>query len=348
MLRSNAAAARRADKLLLDLSSNRGARRAGGAMAAVASFFAFAATTGVSAESLAQPRDVSLEHAAADYVRFREDVAAIEAIPFTSAETTREAHRRLSAHDAQAMSAGWVAYAALVAADTPSFRESLEEAVSSKKKNKKKLSGADAFLDELAADPGYPRRLKGANEAIERVLNMTKHDATRFATLGEAFKAQAYAMQKTKWGVAKIPASSARISDADSYARGRPDAKAPTLASVTEKGVTAPTLASVDGPWGADWGKGGGSGRMTEPNAEVIMNRVLNLAARYAISGVNQKTVAVYAKNDKSNQCLSFAQLTLRQCIAATRAPYEEAFCLGEHALNDVSGCIGWVAGVEK
>jgi hypothetical protein len=38
------------------------------------------------------------------------------------------------------------------------------------------------------------------------------------------------------------------------------------------------------------------------------------------------------------------ARLTLRQCIAATRAPYEEAFCIGEHALNDVSACLGWVA----
>ncbi len=317
-------------------------------MAAAASFFAFAATTGVSAESLAQPRDTALERAAADYVRFREDVAVVEATPFTSAETTREAHRRLSAHKAEALSSGWVAYAALVAAETPAFRESLEEAISGKKKGRNKLSGTDAFLAELAADPAYPRRLKGANDAIARVLAMTAQDAKRFASLGESYKEQAYAMQKTKWGVAKIPASSARLSDADGYFRSRPAASAPSLAAVTEKGVTAPTLASAEGPWAADWGKGGASGRMSEPNAEVVMNRVLNLAARYAVSGVNEKTVSVYARNDKSNSCLSFAQLTLRQCIAATRAPYEEAFCLGEHALNDVSECIGWVASVDK
>lgn len=77
------------------------------------------------------------------------------------------------------------------------------------------------------------------------------------------------------------------------------------------------------------------------------MNRVLNLAARYAVSGVNEKTVSVYARNDKSNSCLSFAALTFKQCIAATRTPYEEAFCIGEHGLNDVSSCIGWVAGVQ-
>ncbi|MGD9801258.1 MAG: hypothetical protein AB7F91_02450 [Parvularculaceae bacterium] len=323
------------------------ARRIGGAIASAASIIAFAATSGVSAESLAQPRDTALERAAADYVRFREDVAVIEATPFNSAETTREAHRRLSAHTAEDLSAGWVAYAALVAADTPAFREALEKEVSSRKKVKG-LSGADAFFAQLAEDPAYPRKLKGADEAMNRVLAMTTQDAARFTALGESFKEQAYAMQKTSWGKAKIPSSSSRLSDAETYARARPSAAAPTLASTTQKGVTTPGLASANAAWNPEWGKGGGSGQMTEPNAQVIMNRVLNLASRYAVSGVNDKTVAVYARNDKSNSCLSFATLTLKQCIAATRAPYEEAFCLGEHALNDVASCIGWVAGVDK
>ena len=346
MLRCLSPARRRTDHRKFSLKTTTPDRRIGGLFASVASILAFAATSGVSAESLAQPRDTALERAAADYVRYREDVAAIEATPFTSAETTREAHRRLSAHDADDLSRGWVAYAALVAADTPAFRKALEKEVSSKKKVNG-MSGADAFFAKLSADPSYPRQLKGADEAISRVLAMTTHDAARFTALGEAFKEQAYAMQKTSWGKSKIPASAARLSDAETFARSRPSATAPSLASTTQKGVTAPSLASANEAWNPDWGKDTGSGRMTEPNAQVIMNRVMNLAARYAVGGVNMKTVEVYAKNDKSNSCLSFAALTLKQCIAATRAPYEEAFCLGEHALNDTASCIGWVAGVE-
>lgn len=346
MLRRPSPAKSRTNCWTFTLKAAPPARRIGGAMASAASILAFAATSGVNAESLAQPRDTALERAAADYVRFREDVAAIEATPFNSAETTREAHRRLSAHKSDDLSSGWVAYAALVAADTPAFREALEKEVASKKKVNG-MTGADAFFAKLAADPAYPRQLKGADEAMSRVLAMTTHDAARFTALGEAFKEQAYAMQKTSWGKSKIPASSARLSDAESYARSRPSATAPSLASITEKGVTAPSLSSANAAWNPEWGKDAGSGRMTEPNAQVIMNRVMNLAARYAVSGVSEKTVAVYAKNDKSNSCLSFAALTLKQCIAATRAPYEEAFCLGEHALNDTASCIGWVAGVE-
>jgi hypothetical protein len=339
---------RRAGKIsALSASSPQVSRVSGGAMTTAAALFAFAVTGAVNAESLAQPRDTALERSAANYIAFRDDIAAIEATPFNSAETTREAHRRLSAHNSTDLSAGWVAYAALVAADTPEFKEALQKEVNGKKKRGSKLSGPDAFFAKLAEDPGYPRTLPGANDAIKRVLAMTTQDTTRFIELGEAFKSQAYAMQKTSWGKSKIPSGTVRLSDADAYARKRPAATAPSLASVTEKGVTAPSLASTTSNWDPNWGAQAGAGKMTEPNAQVIMNRVLNLAARYAVSGVNEKTVSVYAKNDKSDLCLSMATLTLKQCIAATRAPYEEAFCLGEHGLNDVATCVGWVAGVD-
>lgn len=303
-----------------------------------------ALTSAVGAESLAQPSNAPLERRAADYVRFREDVAAIEATPFKSAETTREAHRRLSAHQSKSLSSGWVAYAALVAADTPGFKAAIEKEMSDAK-GPNGLRGRDALFALMAQDPSYVGNLDGADEAASRVLAMTAADVGRIATLGEAFKAQAYAMQKTTWGKSKIPAPSARLDDADAYARGRGAPEAPALPSQTDKGVTQPMLASATETWSADWGaKAAGRGN-SEPNAQVIVTRILNLAARYSANGMNDKLVEVYAKNDRADQCLSMASLTLRQCIAATRAPYEEAFCLGEHALNDVAKCVGWVAG---
>jgi hypothetical protein len=306
-----------------------------------------AASTTVAADTLAQPRQTALERRAAEYVRFRTDVAAVEATPFDSAKTTREAHLRLSAHDSMALSSGWVAYAALVAADTPEFAEALEKEVKARKDRKTGLAGRDAFLAKLAADPSYPRKLPGAREAMNRVLAVTAQDATRFAALGEAFKEQAYAMQRTSWGKSRIASSQQRLSEAAAYARSRPATPVPAFQASAKGGVVAPMLASVDEAWAPDWGAQGRARGNDEPNAQVILDRVLNLAARYAVGEVNEKLVDVYAKNDRAERCLSMASLTLRQCIAATRAPYEEAFCLGEHALNDVAGCIGWVAGVD-
>jgi hypothetical protein len=328
-------------------------RLGGGAMSTVSSFLAFAIVGGATAESLAQPRDTSLEAAAAAYIAYREDVAALEATPIANAEAIREAHRRLAAHDSDALANGWVAYAALVAADTPEFRQSLQRELSGddgKKKKKKKgessLSGVDAFNAKMAEDPGYPRTLSGANAAIARVLAMTANDLGRVSTLGEAYKTQAYALQKTKWGMAKLPPTAKRIEDADSYKRSRSAAVAPTLASTNEAGVFAPGLDSAES-WKSEWASGSSGGRIADDNAQVMINRVLALAAKYSVGATNAKYVETYAKNTKASNCLSLSALTLRQCIAATRAPYEEAFCVGEHGLNDVTRCLGWVAGVE-
>lgn len=313
--------------------------------ASVGVLAAVIACGGVSADTLAQPRDTALERRAAAYVQFRADVSAVEAAPFDSAKATREAHVRLSAHDSAALSGGWVAYAALVAADTPAFAQALKNEVGGRKDRRTGLSGRDAFFAKLASDPSYARKLPGAKDAIDRVLAMTAQDAARYGTLGEAFKTQAYAMQRTSWGKQKIPSSQERLSEAAAFARTRPAAAAPVLQISTKDGVTAPMLASTDAAWAPDWGAAGLPIANSEQNAQVILDRVLNLAARYAVGGVNEKMVEVYAKNDRAEQCLSMSTLTLRQCIAATRAPYEEAFCLGEHALNDVARCIGWVAG---
>ena len=307
--------------------------------------------SGVNAQSLAQPRDTAIERRAAAYIQFREDVAAIEQAPFTSAEMTRDAHRRLNAHDSVSLSSAWVAFAALVAAETPEFAEALKEEVKEKKRrrrNKDELTGRDAFLAKLSQNPSYPRTMPGADEAMARVLAMTVQDGARITALGEGFKEQAYAIQKTAWGKAKLPASSAeRLTDADNFARSRPRATTPILAGASVDGVTAPALANASETWSADWGRAGPSGSIAEGNAQVIMDRVLNLAARYAIGATNDKLVDVYAKNNRSDQCLSLAKLTLIQCIKATRTSYEEAFCLGEHGLNDVANCIGWVADAE-
>lgn len=319
------------------------ARIRAGRTAMIAVFAGFAATA-VSADTLAQPKDDSLERAAAHYVRFREDVAAIEAMPFDNAGVTREAHRRFSAHEPDQLTAGWVAYAALVAADTPEFAEALKKEVK-KKKRRGELGGKDGFMSNLAQDPSYARKMKGADKAVEAVLAMTMQDGARITALGEAFKSQAYAMQKTAWGKKRIASSQERLNEAARYSRSRGDANAPRFDRAVDGGVVAPSLASAQGEWSADWGQSNARGRLTESNAQVIVDRVLNLAARYSVGTLNGKVVDVYAKNNKSQRCLEMAKLTLDQCIAATRTPYEEAFCLGEHALNDVSTCTGWVAG---
>lgn len=350
MLRSSSVSQRSHNRLTRSKSARAAALAPRGRVVVAALALSASASAGIAAESLAQPADTALERRAAAYVAFREDVATVEATPFNSASTTREAHKRLATHDSKALSAGWVAYAALVAADTPEFVEGLQAELSAAPKKGKKVKGAaalkgrDAFFAKLAEDPTYAGKVAGADLALQRVLSMTAQDAARFSALGESFKQQAYAMQRTAWGKSKIPAGAQRNAEAAQFGAARPAKPMPASQAVTSDGVTAPMLNSLDGAWAPGWGASAPAPRDIEPNARVVLDRVLNLAARYAVGGANEKLVDAYAKNDRADQCLYIATLTLRQCIAATRAPYEEAFCLGEHALNDVSGCVGWVA----
>ncbi|HXI87632.1 MAG TPA: hypothetical protein VNH64_09245, partial [Parvularculaceae bacterium] len=155
----------------------------------------------------------------------------------------------------------------------------------------------------------------------------------------------AYALQKTAWGKKQIGPGAARLAEAAAFAKNRaPTPVAPLEVSMV-KGAAAPALESAGAAWSPDWGAKGASARNSEANADIVIDRVLNLAARYAAGWGDRQAVETYAKNDHAKQCLTFTELTLKQCIAATRTPYEEAFCLGEHGLSDVGGCLGWVAG---
>lgn len=299
--------------------------------------------TGVNADTLAQPQDNALEREAANYIRFREDVTHIEAQAFTNANVTREAHRMLGSHDPKAISDGWVAYAALVAASQPEFSKAMQKEL--KKSKQRGMSNKQAFLSKLSQNPRLPRSLDGGKEAVDAILAMAVRDGARITALGESFKSQAYAMQKTAWGKKRISSGGERVSDAESFSRSRPSPVTPVMSVADNDGVASPRLSGVSESWDANWGQAAGQGYATEHNADVIIDRALNLAARYSVGAMNSKLVDVYAKNDKSERCLSMAKLTLNQCIAATRSPYEEAFCLGEHALNDIATCTGWVAG---
>ena len=45
--------------------------------------------------------------------------------------------------------------------------------------------------------------------------------------------------------------------------------------------------------------------------------------------------------------CLELAQVQFYQCLSAARFRYENAFCLGEHALKDMGQCIRGAAAAD-
>ena len=72
------------------------------------------------------------------------------------------------------------------------------------------------------------------------------------------------------------------------------------------------------------------------------VNRMTTLAALYII-GATQDPAAQTDRlltEDSTHNCIELAQVQFYQCLSAAHFRYENAFCLGEHALKDMGACI--------
>lgn len=307
------------------------------AIPAMAALAAVAATTSpAAAQYLSQPSTTALEDRASYYIQFRSDVEMLEATPIDSAYVTRDAHNKLGSHDPTLLSSGWVAYAALVAADTPAFTQGIESEVAT--------LGTQGFLAKVRSNPQSLRYMPGADQAIDAIMDMAARDATKIQTVGDSYISNAYAMQNKGWAKKKISDGTSRVYEAESFSNSRARMGSPVLPVSAPAGIRSPGLAGTERTWNPAWSSSSAY-VVRNPGATPIMDRALVLAARYAVGDLNGAMVNAYAKNDNSRRCLNTAKLNLNQCIAATRTPYEEAFCLGEHGLKDISSCVGWVAG---
>jgi hypothetical protein len=233
------------------------------------------------------------------------------------------------------MGQAYVAYAAMVAADTPGFADAIEKRTNNPRKR-------EAFLEELRNNPAMVRDLGGANEAIAAILDMTARDATRMSMMGDRFIADAYRLQQAGWAKAKLPTNGmGRVNSAKAWAAARDrSARAPLPEATTEAGNRDPELAA-DASWSPTWADSAGSTAI-DPDAQAFMSRALVLAARYMTNDLNAGHLDTFGKSVPTRRCFISAKLNLDQCIAATRTSYEEAFCIGTHGLQDISRCTGW------
>lgn len=303
--------------------------------------------SGASAMNNAAPKPVDvkrmkgaamIEYAARPYIQFRQDIDFVADGTPGSAEEMREVHLRLASHDNRSMAGSWIAYAAMIAADSPSFAASIEDQIAQK--------GKKAFVAELETNPALVRNLPGADQAIAAIMTFAASDAEKIRQAGDSYIAEAYDMQKLAWARRTIAESGMeRVDAALKFAATREWPRTTGRKVVkTDAGTVRPDLVSY-ASWSTDWA---GETAAVSPSARpgVIVTKALVLGAHYAMNTAEQQHMAAFATSKKSERCFTNAKLNLDQCIAATRTPYEEAFCLGQHALNDMSSCVGWPAGV--
>jgi hypothetical protein len=279
-----------------------------------------------------------IEYAAQPYIQYREDIDHVSSAMPESEDEMRDTYFRLASHDNRTMAASWIAYAAMIAADEPAFAEEIERRM-------KKRGGTEAFIAELEANPALVRNMPGAEEAVAAIMAFATNDAAKLRKVGDSFISEAYSMQKVAWAKAPINrGGTKRVEDALKFAATRRWADYDRKVKPNRHGAVRPDLFSL-ASWSPDWSQ---ENEAVNPSARpgTIVTKALILGARYATNTAEQQHLASFGTSTKSERCFTNAKMNLDQCIAATRTPYEEAFCLGQHALNDVSSCVGWPAGV--
>ncbi len=309
-----------------------------------------AAPAAPSAEaSTADPLDTALEA----YASYQMDISELRVRRLSAAPDLEGAIDQAVSHNRDALSRGWIAYGAQTAMQSTPFVEGVRRAA--------QYYGRDAVIWAMSADTSYARQLGGSSDAVRLVLDSAAADGARIIAVADRYQEQAYALQRLRWGNQVAPQQAQRVQRVRSLsfsgsASGRFASIAPRLA------VTPTSLSPMSDPtvFGGRrfWDSVGGGAQVVEasssapahwrvdvPRGEAV-NRMLSIAAIEALDGRTQRISAVdqLLSEPRSRDCIEMAQLQLYQCMSAARFRYENAFCLGQHAMRDVGRCITAIA----
>ncbi len=110
----------------------------------------------------AAPLDDPVLDAASAYLAFQTDATAIGQSKLASADDLERALTLGARHNPDTLTRGWVAYGAVIAAQSPAFAAGVRS-VSTR-------YGRAAVLQALNRDPSYPARRRGYDEAVGILL----------------------------------------------------------------------------------------------------------------------------------------------------------------------------------
>lgn len=287
------------------------------------------------------------------YAAYQLDITELRGNRLNNADALENAINTAVAHNRDALMRGWIAYGASTASQSPAFVQGVRAAAD--------YYGRDAVLWALTSDTSYARGLRGGSEATRLVLDAANADGARIIAVADRYQEMSYGLQRQRWATGVAPQQAARVDRVRTLSRtGNDGARLGDLS--TRLAVTPVSLSPGSDPtvfggrrfW--DSLREGGQivevasnanarWRVDAPRGEAI-NRMTTIAAIQALGATQEKATAVdtMLSEQRSRDCVEMAQLQLYQCMSAARFRYENAFCLGQHAMRDVGRCISAVA----
>lgn len=268
----------------------------------------------------------SVVQAAAVYMAFSRDMAAIEG-GFTSPEQIQAALRRGASYDPDQISRGLVAYASIIALQSPEFVAGVRSMADDSASREK-------LVADIVADPAYASRLPGAEAAAGLVMSTLGADIGALNRAASSIENDAYAIQarydpRRSWGVAEVSDRVGRLQ----------------AAKARSAEIVQPSTEETSRLFAAAHSGGGAlpvSGEPRKPPYPPAVANALALAALASLgyAGENARANTDALQFDRvSHGCLTMSKLNLFQCLAASRPNYEDMFCLGRHIVRDLATC---------
>ena len=300
----------------------------------------------------ATPQPDILSRSAATYATYQLDVTETRDKPFTSQADIDRALTNLGTQNADALTRGWMSYNALIAAQSPEFADKVREA--------RAYFGDETFYTYLRS-PNWVRGFDGSDKAMSRALSAVKADTRRIRSAGDIVAERAYSLQGQSWAKKKVTSKPATVQQLQSgKLTGR------TIDSDMLAAFSAPDVDVTLGQLGNSslWeGVTRQSTRLRTPSlglsgiplrrpsfrADPMADRILTLAA-YRITGATDPgfasdlSMAMTEQRQGVKHCIEGTQLRLTMCVDTNHFIYERPYCIGEHALKEVAGCMAKVS----
>ncbi len=283
----------------------------------------------------APPPPVTLNQGVAEsaaiYVAFIREASTIRA-GFPDADSIQAAMQRGAAYQSGQLSRGLIAYASILALQSPEFVAGLRGYAADP-------TVRQQVVYSILSDPNYAASLPGADAAAGLISTTIGRDAVMLTAIADAVEGDAYTIQerrdpRRRWATTPIANREVRLERAKSLS---------AMQMLPSPEESARLFAAAH----AGSGLGVSGGRASPPYTPVVA-RALSIAALAALgaAGEDQRANTDILISDPGNQfCFDLSKLNLFQCLAASRPSYEDMFCIGRHIVRDLATCAGGAVG---
>ena len=278
-----------------------------------------------------------LETTADTYAAFHSEVSEAGRRPLTSVLDLDDTMDALASYytDSRLVDAQ-IAYAALVASQHPEFIDAVR-AISD-------YYGAGVTAASLMNDPVFVTGFMGADTASDNVVEALTTDNREMTVVSARYREAAYDLQSETWARVRARDRATRLSQIETGAtRLNTPFRLPESGNGRRLGAASDLFDSQGAaprPAAPEPGLALTVGEAQLQPDERRVGRILAVAALQSIESGDMRAMDVLLADPGVERCIRGARLNLAQCVAAGHFKYEDAFCIAEHALDEVASCL--------